>query len=504
MVRITSASALIVLAAGLAHGQITVTSQTRWVQAVAGNGSGTNFLESLNFDAWNRSVSKTWGVGSNFINQQSTMTPWTLDCEMIGENAANSDGEAGSIASRYRIDFTVSSPIDVYSDGFFTGDNISGGSMRLWNRTTNGTILGPGNSYQHLPAGQYAFEQNISQFTRGMIEGNMAIQFRPGNDQCQYATVVTNKSYIGTTTTASGTGDGPASCNTPAFPDAVWFKYTAPYTGPLVLSTCGSSFDTVLTVFNNGNCILNANNILACNDDAPAGANCGAGSNASNVTVNVTAGQQLMVRLSGYNDATGDYRFNVGPVNDNCNSMIPALLGDNAFDNRLADTDGSIVNSCVFSGDNQINGDLWYSFVPATSGLLTLDTCGSSFDTKLVIYDGYSCGASGYMACNDDSATCGGGNNLRSKISDLPVVAGHNYTIRVGGFSTNRGAGNLRLSMPPACPADFNQDGVVDFFDYLDFVDAFAANTPTSDFNSDSVVDFFDYLDFVDAFAAGC
>jgi hypothetical protein len=54
------------------------------------------------------------------------------------------------------------------------------------------------------------------------------------------------------------------------------------------------------------------------------------------------------------------------------------------------------------------------------------------------------------------------------------------------------------------CAANFNCDGAVDFFDYLDFVDAFAAFEAASDFNADGVVDFFDYLDFVDAFSAGC
>jgi hypothetical protein len=54
------------------------------------------------------------------------------------------------------------------------------------------------------------------------------------------------------------------------------------------------------------------------------------------------------------------------------------------------------------------------------------------------------------------------------------------------------------------CRADFNCDRVVDFFDYLDFVAAFAANQPAADFNADTVIDFFDYLDFVESFAAGC
>ncbi len=54
------------------------------------------------------------------------------------------------------------------------------------------------------------------------------------------------------------------------------------------------------------------------------------------------------------------------------------------------------------------------------------------------------------------------------------------------------------------CRADFNFDGVVDFFDYLDFVDAFAEDNMNADFNYDGIVDFFDYLDFVDAFSEGC
>jgi hypothetical protein len=35
------------------------------------------------------------------------------------------------------------------------------------------------------------------------------------------------------------------------------------------------------------------------------------------------------------------------------------------------------------------------------------------------------------------------------------------------------------------CPADFNEDFVVDFFDYLDFTVAFADNEPLADFNQD-------------------
>ena len=58
------------------------------------------------------------------------------------------------------------------------------------------------------------------------------------------------------------------------------------------------------------------------------------------------------------------------------------------------------------------------------------------------------------------------------------------------------------------CPADFNADGFLDFFDYDDFVNCFESGTcgdgRSADFNSDGFVDFFDYDDFVSAFETGC
>jgi hypothetical protein len=54
------------------------------------------------------------------------------------------------------------------------------------------------------------------------------------------------------------------------------------------------------------------------------------------------------------------------------------------------------------------------------------------------------------------------------------------------------------------CAADFNCDGQSDFFDYLDFVQAFDAEHPAADYNGDDTIDFFDYLDFAVALDQGC
>ncbi len=60
------------------------------------------------------------------------------------------------------------------------------------------------------------------------------------------------------------------------------------------------------------------------------------------------------------------------------------------------------------------------------------------------------------------------------------------------------------LLQPTPCLADFNRDNSIDFFDYLDFVEAFSSSHPSADINNDITIDFFDYLDFVNAFSSPC
>jgi thermitase len=78
------------------------------------------------------------------------------------------------------------------------------------------------------------------------------------------------------------------------------------------------------------------------------------------------------------------------------------------------------------------------------------------------------------------------------------------------GFDTFFGLGRINafaaalMAQGTLCQADFNGNGQVDFFDYLDFAQAFSANEPRADFDHNGQVDFFDYLDFAAAFDQGC
>src|SRR5690606_10233719 len=60
------------------------------------------------------------------------------------------------------------------------------------------------------------------------------------------------------------------------------------------------------------------------------------------------------------------------------------------------------------------------------------------------------------------------------------------------------------LDFGAICRADLTGDGMLDFFDFLEFQDLFAAGDLRADFTGDGVLDFFDFLEFQDEFAAGC
>ena len=67
-----------------------------------------------------------------------------------------------------------------------------------------------------------------------------------------------------------------------------------------------------------------------------------------------------------------------------------------------------------------------------------------------------------------------------------------------------RGPLAILRGVPPACPADINGDGQLNFFDFAAFVAIFNAGDPAADFNVDGDLNFFDFAAFVAAFNAGC
>jgi subtilisin family serine protease len=74
----------------------------------------------------------------------------------------------------------------------------------------------------------------------------------------------------------------------------------------------------------------------------------------------------------------------------------------------------------------------------------------------------------------------------------------------LGCHHRDDGFASLLDARRAVCPADYNADQAVDFFDYLDLVADISDENPRADFDRSGTIDFFDYLDFVRVFDEGC
>jgi hypothetical protein len=109
-------------------------------------------------------------------------------------------------------------------------------------------------------------------------------------------------------------------------------------------------------------------------------------------------------------------------------------------------------------------------------------------------------GAGVYYSLNNGASWQKDGTDLPNvNIGDLAID-----TVRRTLTAATYGRGVWRTPLAAACPADYNDDGFIDFSDFDDFVTAFESGDPAADFNNDGFLDFTDFDDFVSAFEAGC
>ncbi|MFT7074893.1 MAG: hypothetical protein ACJA0P_000893, partial [Planctomycetota bacterium] len=122
---------------------------------------------------------------------------------------------------------------------------------------------------------------------------------------------------------------------------------------------------------------------------------------------------------------------------DECVGATPLTLGaPMAFDTTAATLSAEIW-PCAAS----TSPDLWFEYTTTIAGSdLSIETCGSSYDTALEIFSG-TCGALVSEICNDDF--CG----LQSTAVLPATTLGTTYFIRVGGFGgSNSGFGTILAS----------------------------------------------------------
>ena len=116
-----------------------------------------------------------------------------------------------------------------------------------------------------------------------------------GGETIATATLINALPYSDSDNTCDHTQDYVASCGTNAAPD-LFYRYEPTATANATVSLCGSTYDTVVYVLENGV-------ELACNDDF-----CGL---QSEVSVIFVAGRTYIIGVSGFSTACGQYSLNI-------------------------------------------------------------------------------------------------------------------------------------------------------------------------------------------------
>ncbi|MBX3396332.1 MAG: hypothetical protein KF841_13295 [Phycisphaerae bacterium] len=353
----------------------------------------------------------------------------------------------------------------------------------------------------------------------------------PVNNNCAQSLPIGGSVVVQPFNSANATTD-PA---TPAPPGCgqiardIWFNYSAGCDGTLVVTTIGSSFDTVIALYGNGSstcppCPTSNTDFLECNDDNPFDP----GEDYAIIVRPVVVGECIKIRVGGKPDGSPDggpgilrvfcvpqgqgaccnavtgactieFEANCTPParwfegqpcespltclhNDACTNPAPlpsiTPLTQTFNTARATRTPGGQPTDC-----GSIEQDIWYAFVVPCTGDLKITTTGSSYDTFLAVYDfsdGIVCPdptlcndlTNREIACNDDFAP---DDNL-ARVHLNGVSAGDCLIIRVGGhddgFDNSGGPGVLNIycirpNEGACCSADGSTCNLVEDVDCL-------------------------------------
>ena len=183
---------------------------------------------------------------------------------------------------------------------------------------------------------------------------------------------------------------------------SVWYRWTAPRSGPAVIDTCVSLADTQLSVYPDG-----SGPALASDDDEPG---CGYGQNAghgSKLTLTAVAGTSYLIDVDG---GEGFFELRVSPANDTFTSAQALQPGGFGYADLREYT--AEPGEPAHAGSAAARS-AWYAISVTRSGLLTVDGCGSA-PARMAAYEGDTLSTlSPVLAQDGSSCPAGLGSRLR-------------------------------------------------------------------------------------------
>ena len=261
----------------------------------------------------------------------------------------------------------------------------------------------------------------------------------PANDNFADATILTGSvaSANGSNGATSRQTGEPAHASNRAS-HSVWFRWTAPSSGLVFVSTIGSSFDTVLAVYT-GSTLASLQPVSSDDDSG--------GNSTSLVGFNATTGTVYSFAVDGYSGVTGNYALNLllssgAPANDSFST--PATL--------LSDVRAAALNTLatVQAGElahfpgTAASKSLWWRWTATSTGFVSVTTAGSTFDTVLAVYTGTALNALTTVAQNNEASY----DDSTSTVF-FRAVAGRAYLIAVDGYYSSA-FGTIALTLTPS------------------------------------------------------
>jgi len=227
---------------------------------------------------------------------------------------------------------------------------------------------------------------------------------------------------------------------------SVWFSWTPSSGGQVAIWTCvnDGDLDPAVAVYTGS--ALDSLTPIATSGDADSGSGCRSTGGETQFTA--VAGTTYRIAVDGKGNTAGRFQLILEGVASNDDfgqsmSLGGGLPARNFFaSNRFATKQAGEPEHAGNAG----GASVWFKWTAPVSAEVSIDSCGSGFDTLLAVYTGSAVNALTPVAGNDDA---GGKCSPGSKVG-FAAIANTTYRIAVDGKNGAQGAIRLNVDARPA------------------------------------------------------
>jgi hypothetical protein len=356
------------------------------------NSAGVASLTLSSLSAGAHAITAVYGGSSGFTGSTSaalahsvakaptsTSLMTSLASAPFGQSVtftATTTGAGGSVTFKDGATTLATVAVDATGSAKFTTSSLTVGSHSI-----SAVYSGGAN---HLGSTSPVVTQTITAVTT------------PANDSFANRIVLAGDVIVTTATNAAATKEASeprhASNNGGK---SLWWSWTAPASGTVIIDTFGSSFNTILGVYTGGS--VASLSRVASNDNA-------GGTSQSRVSFSAVAGRTYQIAVDGYNGASGNITLR---IHMSAKQPTNVAASDGAFTDRVAVTWSAAIGATSY--------EVWRNTKSSTKGAVKLgevtatafdDTTGTAGKTywyfvrakNAVSTSAYSSGNPGYRA----------------------------------------------------------------------------------------------------------